>query len=452
MSHNVPAGTQQVASMDVKSLTAADSNGNGQLSPACRAKDTKMKAGNPKMNGENLGWNGENLGRNADSKDSRQTSNGDVRLAGVEEYDYVHLTVYDLHTRAKGRLIRASMLPQVASAGMGMYAGICFTAINGLLTKDGFGERHRYGNLNMMPDMSTLAPCLGVTSGQRRIGQVICDMAHLDGTKDLTCPRVAALHQLSRLRERGLTMLCGVEMEFTLTDLATGQGFGHTNQFTDMNVLCHSQDLLLDFMEDAQEMGISLTTLQVEEGVGAFEFTTDPMTGIEAIDVTARLRNAMDVFFKSRGYQVSFMTMQTLDPGTATVQQLNHSLWTADGQNALHDSSDPQGLSKVARHWLAGLVHHGPALTAFGLPTVNCYSSFVQLEMPRVTPQIPRDLRTALSALQEDAVMVQALGPDLVQRFVHCKTTHEIQVLQTRVGDSREEIFGWERDMYFSRV
>ena len=52
----------------------------------------------------------------------------------------------------------------------------------------------------------------------------------------------------------------------------------------------------------------------------------------------------------------------------------NHSLWSLDGSNNLfHDEGQPDQISELARHWVAGLVKHTPALAALLCPTVNCY-------------------------------------------------------------------------------
>ena len=55
------------------------------------------------------------------------------------------------------------------------------------------------------------------------------------------------------------------------------------------------------------------------------------------------------------------------------------SIASASNKNLFHDASDPSGmgLSKLAYHFLAGLLAHGPALCAFAAPTVNSYKRLV---------------------------------------------------------------------------
>jgi len=55
------------------------------------------------------------------------------------------------------------------------------------------------------------------------------------------------------------------------------------------------------------------------------------------------------------------------------------SISSAENKNLFHDASDPSGmgLSKLAYHFAAGLLAHGPALCAFAAPTVNSYKRLV---------------------------------------------------------------------------
>jgi len=53
---------------------------------------------------------------------------------------------------------------------------------------------------------------------------------------------------------------------------------------------------------------------------------------------------------------------------------LHHSVEDADGHN-LFPHSD--GLSKLARSWLGGLLQHAAAATAFSTPTINGYKRYM---------------------------------------------------------------------------
>lgn len=42
-------------------------------------------------------------------------------------------------------------------------------------------------------------------------------------------------------------------------------------------------------------------------------------------------------------------------------------------RNAFYDPDNDHSCSDILYHWVAGLIHHGNALTALMNPTVNCY-------------------------------------------------------------------------------
>jgi glutamine synthetase len=48
-----------------------------------------------------------------------------------------------------------------------------------------------------------------------------------------------------------------------------------------------------------------------------------------------------------------------------------------DGENAFSDGEDERGVSEELRHFTAGVLAHGPGLTAFLNPTINAYRRIV---------------------------------------------------------------------------
>ncbi|XP_072020405.1 lengsin-like [Amphiura filiformis] len=55
----------------------------------------------------------------------------------------------------------------------------------------------------------------------------------------------------------------------------------------------------------------------------------------------------------------------------------NYSLWDINGENNLMmDNKNPDSLSDVARHWLAGILAHAPAVSLLMAPTINCVKAF----------------------------------------------------------------------------
>jgi len=166
-------------------------------------------------------------------------------------------------------------------------------------------------------------------------------------------------------------------------------------------------------------------------------------------------------------------------------------------KNAFHDSTLDTGPSQVASYWIAGLMTHDAGLTALFCPTVNCYRRFLDrtkqsyanwdwedrsasfcvrygspaaveidnnqpggsanpylvlaatvaagiagirnkypLPLPGQKDKLPRSLAEALVALENDEVLVEALGEEFVRSFICCKREYELDVL---VNNSIEE-------------
>ena len=59
--------------------------------------------------------------------------------------------------------------------------------------------------------------------------------------------------------------------------------------------------------------------------------------------------------------------------GVGNGGHLNFSLWEGE-KSAQHDPKDADGLSRTARHFLAGVLAHAPGLEALAAPTPACYA------------------------------------------------------------------------------
>jgi glutamine synthetase len=91
----------------------------------------------------------------------------------------------------------------------------------------------------------------------------------------------------------------------------------------------------------------------------------------------------------------------------------NQSLFK-DGENVFYDSASPDGLSKVARNFIAGQLEHIKSMTAVLNPTVNSYKRLVVgyeapvyiawgqknrsalIRIPRISPSSPKSTRCEL--------------------------------------------------------
>ena len=198
-----------------------------------------------------------------------------------------------------------------------------------------------------------------------------------DGTPDLTSPRQLMKAQLDALRDKhGLLFKSAFEYEFDVFKEGTLEPLGGQDQWCwDVRIWGQHHDLFCDLTDLLKAMGVEVSSLMPEFPPGQWEITLEPEEGVRGGDVAFYVKNAVKGFFQTRGYTATFMSKPAAgDMGTGL--HLNHSLWTRDGageRSAMLEETAPDRLSTTARHWLAGLLAHAPAITALCCPTLNCY-------------------------------------------------------------------------------
>ena len=113
-----------------------------------------------------------------------------------------------------------------------------------------------------------------------------------------------------------------------------------------------------------------------EGGPGQWEITVSPKYGIEAVDNAYRFKNCIKEIARAHNHSCTFMTKPYAASNSGA--HFNHSLWeTESGRNAFFDEAEKYNMSKIAKHWVAGLQHHARGLMALLCPTVNCYRRVV---------------------------------------------------------------------------
>merc|ERR1712151_171914 len=152
-----------------------------------------------------------------------------------------------------------------------------------------------------------------------------------------------------------------------------------------------AMDFCYELEDNVNQVGVDIRTMNAEYGAGQLELTFTPKFGIEAADMTATFRTGTKEIAQQQGLRATFMAKPFGVSGVGSGGHFNFSLWKRDGPNtadgshaasdampgcnsAFHDPQDPEGLSSVARSFLAGILAHGPALEAICSPTIPCYS------------------------------------------------------------------------------
>ena len=238
-------------------------------------------------------------------------------------------------------------------------------------------------NVVFVPDPSTLHPLSWAGGDDFRVAEVLgTTYMALKGPLNPYGSRGVVAKLLERLDALGITVLTGTEVEFRMLESdSRDQLFTETG--CSLHSFSLQENLLFHMESNLHSIGIDIETMYAEIAPDMFEFTIKPHKGIKAIDDVFLFKTSIKEMTRKMGVLVSFVPVSKTREAASTIH-FNISLWDKQGKNILHDKSQNNQLSVTALHWIAGLVKHAGALTALCSPTVNCYRRFLNSAEPKM--------------------------------------------------------------------
>ena len=223
-------------------------------------------------------------------------------------------------------------------------------------------------------------------------GWLLCDVYFADGRPVSYSTRHLHRTALAQLAEQGFDYVAGLEVEFHIFKLENPHlsptEAGQPGAAPEVSLLNKGYqyltelrydelDPILDLLRrDLLKLGLPLRSLEVEYGPSQCEFTFRPGVALEPADTMVLLRSAVKQICRRNGYHATFMCRPRVQNVISSGWHLHQSLRDRiSGENAFA-SGDAEILSPIARHYLAGLLDHACASTAFSTPTINGYKRY----------------------------------------------------------------------------
>ncbi len=133
-------------------------------------------------------------------------------------------------------------------------------------------------------------------------------------------------------------------------------------------------DILLDISAAIREMGIKPRVIHHEVGESQQEIELDFEDARKMADNILVFKNVARSVAQTFGIDVTFMPKPFAgEAGSGLHCHLQ--LW--DSEKNLFGDPETGGLSETAKHFVAGLLEHAPAITAIANPSVNSYKRLV---------------------------------------------------------------------------
>jgi glutamine synthetase len=283
--------------------------------------------------------------------------------------DYLLAQWVDIHGTPRVKGVPASALHAFLRGSAG-FAGAATV---------GMGQGPHSHDMVGMPDFSSYT----VVPWENGVARVACDIT-VDGEAWPYCSRTALKRAIERLAGIGYEMRVGIEAEHMLVTRRPG---GSIAPFDPQGVDTLEKPCY-DFKGLSANLGYLRELVRAMEQLGWEPYASDHEDGTAQFELNWKYAEALTTadrytFFKMMTNQVAARhgAIATHMPKpfsdlTGNGSHMHFSLWK-DGKEAFLAGSrgDPRGLgqSKLAYHFLGGLLTHARALAAVIAPTVNCY-------------------------------------------------------------------------------
>ena len=176
----------------------------------------------------------------------------------------------------------------------------------------------------------------------------------------------------------GYSVQVGVELEAYLLEPDAGAP-GGWKRFENPRAMVYGTGIgndptgiIDDIMVMANRCGFRTESINAEFDESQYELTLEYGDALQVADDIFLFRVMARELALAKGYDMTFLGKPFAEL-SGTGVHVNVSFLDADGNNALIDEDDPDGLSALARQAIAGLCAHHQALTAVTAPTVNAY-------------------------------------------------------------------------------
>ncbi len=284
----------------------------------------------------------------------------------------VRLQYADLHGVSRGKDIPISAFPHASEEGIGFVAAIMTIDLRHNIVA-GFEEG--FPDLLARPDLDTLVSL----PWEPGIAGCLVDLEDpvTHGPSPLDS-RGALKRILAEFSGVGVAPVIGPELEFYLCepDSLAPNGYrpyaGQDSGAYTVGGVADPKGTLSKMVDAAVALELGPVAAAHEYGRAQFEINLRHGPALDSADRAFRYKAMVKEMAARDGLLATFMG-KAFNDDEGSGFHLHVSLEDADGNNVCDDAGQPHGLNPLARHFIAGVLEHGPGMMVFFNPTVNAY-------------------------------------------------------------------------------
>jgi glutamine synthetase len=287
----------------------------------------------------------------------------------------VRLLYTDLHGIARGKDIPISKFDDLAEEGVAFCAAVMATDLRHTPV---VGGEEGYVDFSVRPDPATLR----VLPWQPDVAWCVGDAMLPDGSGPApTCPRGLLRRVVDRYAERELEPIVGPELEFFLLERDPAAPGGLRRYVDELSrvytvgPISDPRGIVLEMLYACEQLDLRVFAANHEFMNSQYEINIEHSGALDAADRGFLLKTAIKELAARQAMVATFMGKPFNDQGGSGFHV--HLSVGEDGSNAFDGGGDPHDLGSLRGSFVAGLLEHGPALTALLAPTVNAYKRLV---------------------------------------------------------------------------
>lgn len=274
-------------------------------------------------------------------------------------------------------------------------------------------------DMHLRPDPSTFAIIPWLT-GEDAAARLICDVYTPDGQPFPGDPRSILRRVISDAAQMGFGYNTGPELEFFLLkpnpdgSLLPPAPYDRGSYFDAPSDM--SAGLRRQMATTLEALGLQVEAMHHEGARGQQEIDFRYSDALTTADSAVTLRVALKVIAQQNDLYCTFLPKPIRGingSGMHVHQSLNY---IVNGKNAFSDPGDAHGLSKIAKHFIAGQLAHARGMCAILAPLVNSYKRLVAGYEAPVYISWARINRSALirvpRASESDSTRLELRCPD----------------------------------------
>jgi len=300
----------------------------------------------------------------------------DSVLAALAErgVDVIRVLWSDLHGVARGKDVLIDSFAGLLDGGLGFCQTLMITDLGANpLTGSELADPN-YPDAKLRPELAGFR----IVPWEPNVAVVLASVLDTDGSPLPISPRDALVNVTRGMSQSGRTALIGPELEFYLFHRET-DAFGSLVPYLAratagyiVGVEHDEQRILGRILRQCHQFGLDVFAGNHEFSGGQFEVNQMHSEAVSAADRAFLLRHAVKEIASTADLRATFMG-KPMDDRAGSGFHIHLSLVDEAGRNVFADEADSDGLSSMARSFLAGVLECAPALTGILNPTVNAF-------------------------------------------------------------------------------